>query len=56
MRKIRIIIQIIKRNFFFYKWTALHIAAMCDSSQIGELLISKGCDIHARDMFYYSKK
>ena len=33
-------------------WTPLHIAAQYNSKEIGELLISKGADINAKDIIY----
>ena len=32
--------------------TPLHYAALHNSKEIGELLISKGADINAKDIFY----
>ena len=32
--------------------TALHIAASHNSKEIGEVLISKGADINAKDIIY----
>ena len=33
-------------------WTPLHLAARNNSKEIGELLIKKGADINAKDIFY----
>ena len=32
--------------------TLLHVAAMSNSKEIGEILISKGADINAKDINY----
>ena len=47
-----IIIRIKKRNLFNNNRTPLHIAAMKDFIKVGELLISKGADINAKDIIY----
>ena len=47
-----IIIQIKERNLFTNNKTPLHIAAEKDSIKVGELLISKGADINAKDIIY----
>ena len=47
-----IIIQFKERNLNINKWTPLHIAAGNDSVKMGELLISKGADINAKDIIY----
>ena len=44
--------QIKERNFNKNNQTYLHIAAEKDSNKIGELLISKGADINAKDIIY----
>ena len=44
--------QIKERNLNKNNITPLHIAAMNDSIKIGELLISKGADINAKDINY----
>ena len=33
-------------------WTLLHYAAYYDLKEIGEILISKGADIEAKDIIY----
>ena len=33
-------------------WTPLHLTAWRNSKEIGELLISKGADINAKDIIY----
>ena len=33
-------------------WTPLHYAAYNNSKEIGEVLISKGADINAKDIIY----
>ena len=52
-------IQVFKtkyKNDFIHKkdpkFTKLHFAAKIDDSEIGELLISKGADIKAKDIIY----
>ena len=42
--------QITERNLNKNNWTPLHYAAKRDSIKIGELLISKGADINAKDI------
>ena len=44
------IIQIKEWNLFINNQTPLHIVAMKDSNKVGELLISKGADINAKDI------
>ena len=44
--------QIKKRNLNLNNKVPLHIAAEEDSIKIGELLISKGADINAKDIIY----
>ena len=44
--------QIKERNLNKNKVTPLHIAAFNDFIKIGELLISKGADINAKDIIY----
>ena len=44
--------QIKERNLNKNNRTPLHIAAEKDSIKIGELLISKGADINAKDIIY----
>ena len=44
--------QIKERNLNKNNWTPLHIAAWKDSIKIGELLISKGADINAKNIIY----
>ena len=44
--------QIKERNLNKNIWTPLHIAAFWNSNKIGELLISKGADINAKDIIY----
>ena len=41
-----------ERNLNKNKKTPLHIAAKYDSIKMGELLISKGGDINAKDIIY----
>ena len=41
-----------ERNLNKNNDTPLHIAALNDSIKIGELLISKGADINAKDIIY----
>ena len=45
------IIEIKKWNLNLNNKTPLHIAAKHDSNKIGEILISKGADINAKDIF-----
>ena len=44
--------QIKERNFNTNNKIPLHIAAEKDSIKMGELLISKGADINAKDIIY----
>ena len=44
--------QIKERNLNKNNQTPLHIAAKHDSVKIGELLISKGADINAKDIIH----
>ena len=44
--------QIQERNLNLNNRTPLHYAAYNDSIKIGELLISKGADINAKDIIY----
>ena len=44
--------QIKERNLNKNNKTPLHIAAEKDSNKIGELLISAGTDINAKDIIY----
>ena len=46
------IIEIKERNLYKNNFTPLHLAAEKDSNKIGELLISKGADINAKDIIY----
>ena len=46
------IIEIKEWNLNKNNRTPLHWAAMKDSSKIGEILISKGADINAKDIIY----
>ena len=46
------IIEIKERNLYFNNWTPLHCAAYNDLNRIGEILISKGADINAKDIIY----
>ena len=48
--------QIKERNLNNNNLTPLHIAAWKDSNKIGELLISKGADINAKDIIYQIMK
>ena len=48
--------QIKERNLNNNNLTPLHIAAEFDSIKIGELLISKGADINAKDIIYQIMK
>ena len=45
-------IEIKGTNLNLNNKTPLHIAAESDSNKIGELLISKGADINAKDIIY----
>ena len=45
-------IEIKERNLNLNNQTPLHIAAEKDSNKIGEILISKGADINAKDIIY----
>ena len=45
-------IEINKRNLNSNNRTPLHYAANNDSNKIGEILISKGADINAKDIIY----
>ena len=44
--------QIKERNLNKNNYTPLHEAAYKDSNKIGEILISKGADINAKDIIY----
>ena len=44
--------QIKERNLNLNNKTPLHCAAINDSNKIGEILISKGADINAKDIIY----
>ena len=44
--------QIKERNLKKNNKTPLHYAAENDSNKIGEILISKGADINAKDIIY----
>ena len=44
--------QIKERNLNKNNWTPLHIAALNDSIKMGEILISAGADINAKDIIY----
>ena len=44
--------QIKEKNFNKNNWTPLHYAAANDSVRMGELLISKGADINAKDIIH----
>ena len=46
------IIEIKERNLNKNNWTPLHYAAGNDSNKIGEILISSGADISAKDIIY----
>ena len=46
------IIEIKEWNLNKNTKTPLHIAAYCNSNKIGELLISAGADINAKDIIY----
>ena len=48
--------QIKERNLNKNNQTPLHFAAEKDSIKIGELLISKGADINAKDIIYQIMK
>ena len=48
--------QIKERNLNKNNRTPLHIAAENDYIKIGELLISKGADINAKDIIYQMMK
>ena len=47
-----IIVEIKERNLNKNNNTPLHFATIYDSIKIGELLISKGADINAKDIIY----
>ena len=44
--------QIKERNLNQNNETPLHYSAKYDSNKIGEILISKGADINAKDIIY----
>ena len=44
--------QIKERKLYKNNKTPIHFATMNDSNKIGELLISKGADINAKDIIY----
>ena len=44
--------QIKERNLNKNNRTPLHFAALYDSNKMFEILISKGADIHAKDIVY----
>ena len=46
------IIEIKERNLKKNKWMPLHYAAENGSIKMGELLISKGADINAKNIIY----
>ena len=46
------IIEIKEWNLNLNNKTPLHIAAEKDSNKVGEILISKGADINAKDIIY----
>ena len=48
--------QIKERNLNKNNYTPLHWAAEKDSNKIGEILISKGADINAKDIIYQNIK
>ena len=48
--------QIKERNLNKNNQTPLHIAVLKNSIKIGELLISKGADINAKDIIYQITK
>ena len=50
------IIEIKERNLNKNNETPLHWAARNDSNKIGEILISKGADINAKDIIYQNIK
>ena len=50
------IIEIKERSLHLNNRTPLHIAAKNKSEKIGELLISKGADINAKDIIYQNIK
>ena len=50
------IIEIKKRNLNINNKAPLHYAAEKDSNTIGEILISKGADINAKDIIYQTVK
>ena len=46
------IIEIKEWNLIKNNWTPLHCALESRSEKIGEILISKGADINAKDIIY----
>ena len=46
------IIEIKERNLNKNNYTPLHWAAVNDSNKIGEILISKGANINAKNIIY----
>ena len=48
--------QIQERNLNKNNQTPLHIAAEKDSNKMGEILISAGADINAKDIIYQNIK
>ena len=44
--------QIIGKNFNLNNKTPLHHASLVDSDTIGEILISNGADINAKDFIF----
>ena len=44
--------EIKERNLNLNNKTPLHFATLNDSNKIGEILISKGADINAKDIIY----
>ncbi len=46
------VIKIKERNLNKNNWTPLHCAAEKDCIKMGELLISKGADINAKNIIY----